>query len=69
MSAATIRINDGAAIALDPVRATKHTTQGVLLTLEGRANGVTLNCALIPLERVRAVIQGLELAEQLARAG
>jgi hypothetical protein len=69
MSAATVRLNGGTAIALDPVRQTRHTTKGVLLTLEGRTPGDTMNCAVIPLDRVRAVIASLELvADQAARA-
>ena len=67
MSAA-VRLNDGAAIVFDAVRATQHTTQGVLLTLEGRVPGNVLNCAIIPLDRVRAVISSLELVAKDAAA-
>jgi hypothetical protein len=68
MSAATVRLNDGAAIVFDAVRATAHTTQGVLLTLEGRIPGNVMNCAVIPLDRVRAVIASLTLVAEQARA-
>lgn len=68
MSAATIRLGDGSAIALDAVRATQHTTKGVLLTLEGRIPGNVMNCAVIPLDRVRALIASLELVAEQARA-
>lgn len=68
MSAATVRLNDRTAIALDPVRGGHGTTQGVLLTLEGRMPGDAFNCAVIPLDKVRAVIASLELvANQAAR--
>jgi hypothetical protein len=67
MSAA-VRLNDGAAIVFDPVRATEHTSKGVLLTLEGRIPGNVMNCAIIPLERVRAVIASLELVAKDAAA-
>lgn len=68
MSAATIRLGDGTAIALDPVQETRYTRQGVLLTLEGRVPGEVMNCAMIPLERVRAVIASLELVADQVRA-
>lgn len=66
MSAATVRINDRVAIAFDPVRETRGTSRGVLLSLEGKIPGDTMNCAVIPLDRVRAVIASLELVAQQA---
>ncbi len=66
---ATVRISDAAAIVLDPIQGDRsgHITRGVLLTLQGRTHGDTLNCAVIPLDKVRAVIASLELvAKQVA---
>lgn len=64
---ARIVINEGCAVALDAVRATAHTTKGVLLTLEGRTPGDCLNCALIPIDRMGALIASLELVYAEAR--
>lgn len=59
---ATIRLRDGSAITLDPVKGTPAApTSGVLLTLEGRHHGELLNCGLIPIDRIGAVIESLRL--------
>lgn len=65
---ARVALNDGTAIALDPIKGTHAApTQGVLLSLEGSTPGNVMNCALIPLDRIRAVIASLELvASQVA---
>lgn len=64
---ATVQLSDGTAIALDPIKGTATTTKGVLLTLEGNTPGEAMNCAVIPLDRVRLVIASLELAAEQAR--
>jgi hypothetical protein len=66
MSTATVRLNSRAAIAFDCVKATEFTSQGVLLTLEGRTAGDVMNCTIIPLDKVRAVIASLELVAHQA---
>ena len=59
---ATVRLSDGSAIQLDPVKASRTApTAGVLLTLEGKHHGELLNCGLIPLDRIGAVIESLRL--------
>lgn len=68
MSAASVRLSERVAIALDPVRETLHTVKGVLLSLEGNVPGNVMNCAVIPLDRVGAVIASLELVAKQARA-
>lgn len=66
---ARVVINEGCAVALDAVRPTANTGRGVLLSLEGRTPGDTMNCALIPLDKIGAVIASLQLvAEQARRA-
>lgn len=66
---ARVALTDGTAIALDPIHGTHAApTQGVLLSLEGRVPGEVLNCALIPLDRIRAVIASLELAAAQVRS-
>lgn len=63
---ATVQLSDRTAIALDPIKGTATTTKGVLLTIEGNTPGDALNCAVIPLSRVRAVIASLELVAREA---
>lgn len=59
---ATVRLSDGSAIQLDPIKGTLAApTRGVLLTLEGKRHGEMLNCGLIPLDRIGAVIESLRL--------
>lgn len=66
---ATVQLNDRQAIALDAIKGRATTTKGVLLTLEGTTPGEAMNCAVIPLGRVRAVIASLELvAKEAERA-
>lgn len=66
---ARVALNDGTAIALDPIKGTHAApTQGVLLSLEGRTPGDVMNCALIPLDRIGAVIASLQLAASQVRA-
>lgn len=65
---ATVRLGDGSAIQLDPVRGTTAApTAGVLLTLEGKRHGELLNCGLIPLDRIGAVIESLRLVAAQVR--
>lgn len=65
---ARVALNHGTAIALDPVHGTDVApTRGVLLSLEGDVTGEILNCCLIPLDRIRAVIASLELVAEQAR--
>lgn len=66
---ARVALNEGTAIALDPITGkTGKTTQGVLLSLEGKVPGQVHNCCVIPLDRIRAVIASLELAAHQARS-
>ena len=66
---ATVRLNAGTALAFDPVRSGhRQVTQGVCLSIEGSTPGQVLNCAVIPLDKVGAVIASLELADRQARA-
>lgn len=66
---ARVTLNEGTAIALDPIMGTRTApTQGVLLSLEGKVPGDVLNCALIPLDRIRAVIASLELVADQVRS-
>ncbi len=59
---ATVRLHAGSAIKFDPVNGTPTSpTRGVLLTLEGKRHGELLNCGLIPLDRIGAVIESLRL--------
>ena len=69
MSSATVRLTEsGTAIVFDSIRGTAtNKTRGVLLSLEGKNPGTVMNCALIPLDRIGAVIASLELAAKAAR--
>lgn len=59
---ATVRLGDGSAIQLDPIQGKSgRMSAGVLLTLEGKKHGELLNCGLIPLDRIGAVIESLRL--------
>lgn len=59
---ATVRLGDGTAVAFDAIQESPHKlTRGVLLTLEGRTPGDVLNCALIPMDKIGAVIASLQL--------
>lgn len=64
---ARIVINEGCAVAIDPVRATEHTTKGVLITLEGRTPGDCLNCALVPMHKMGDLIASLQMVYDEAR--
>ena len=66
---ATVRLGDGSAIQLDPIQGKSgRMSAGVLLTLEGKKHGELLNCGLIPLDRIGAVIESLRLvASQVTR--
>lgn len=54
---ATVQLRQGAAIALDAC----DDHNAVLLTLKGAVYGEMLNCALIPVDRIDAVIASLQL--------
>ncbi len=59
---ATVRLSACSAIQFDPVAGTPAVPmRGVLLTLTGKHQGEILNCGLIPLERIGAVIESLRL--------
>lgn len=66
---ATVRLGDGSALVMDPIMGTAgRIASGVLLTLEGRTHGEVLNCALIPLDKIGAIIESLRLtASQVGR--
>ena len=66
---ATVRLGDGSAIQFDPIQGKEgRTTCGVLLTLEGKKHGELLNCGLIPLDRIGAVVESLRLvASQVSK--
>ena len=66
---ATVRLGDGSAIQLDPIQGKcGRVTAGVLLTLEGKKHGELLNCGLIPLDRIGAVIESLRLVASQVKA-
>ncbi len=66
---ASVRLNQGTAIVFDAIKETQSTQRGILLTLEGKTPGNVMNCAVIPLDKIRAVIASLELvASQAAKA-
>ena len=59
---ATVRLSDCRAIQFDPINGTRTApAAGVLLTLAGRHQGELLNCSLIPIDRIGAVIESLRL--------
>lgn len=65
---AHVHLTNGTSIALDAIKETRTTQRGVLLSLEGRIPGSVMNCAIIPLDRILAVISSLELvADQAAK--
>ena len=65
---ATVRLGDGTAISMDPVEGRPdRVTKGVLLSLEGKKHGEVLNCALIPLDKIGAVIESLRLVASQVR--
>lgn len=69
MTARTSLNDDGTAIAFDPVQGSHAApTKGVLMSIEGPVPGNVLNCALIPIDRIRAVIASLELVAKQVRA-
>lgn len=68
MMSASVRLGDGTAIVFESVNATHtHPERRVLLTLEGKVPGDILNCALIPIDKVPAVIASLQLAASQAK--
>lgn len=59
---ATVHMGNRTAIQFDPVKGTPQLiAAGVLLSIEGKHHGVVLNCCLIPLDKVGAVIASLQL--------
>lgn len=61
----TVRLGDGSAIQFDPIQGKEgRTACGVLLTLQGRKHGELLNCCLIPLDRIGAVIESMLLVQR-----
>lgn len=54
---ATVQLNNGTAIAFDPVAS----KDSVLLSLEGDVTGQIMNCVLIPLDKIAAVMAMLQL--------
>lgn len=67
MTGASLRLNGGCAIALDPIRETSATQRGILLSLQGRVPGSVMNCAVIPLERVPELLATLQMVADQAR--
>lgn len=57
---ATVHVSANAAITLDAVQS----YEAVLLSLQGKNFGETLNCVLIPVSLVDSVIDALRLAAQ-----
>lgn len=68
MSAAHVQLNERCGIAFEAVDGRRTPTRGVLLTLEGSTPGEAMNCAVIPEERVGAVIASLQLVAKQLRA-
>ena len=66
MSAA-VRLNEGTSIVFDAIKETRATPRAVLLSLEGKTPGAVMNCAVIPLDKIRAVIASLELVASQAQ--
>lgn len=59
---ATVHLSNGTHISFDAIAGIKRTTtRGILVTLEGANQGETQTCALIPADRVGAVIESLQL--------
>lgn len=58
---ATVHLKGGTAIVFDAIQETAHTPRAVLLTLQGRAQGDVVTCALIPHDQVAAVLASLQL--------
>lgn len=56
----------GCSIVLDALKPAGERGPAVLLTLEGRIPGNIMNCVIIPLDKIGAVIASLELAESQA---
>lgn len=69
MSAAIIRLGDGSAIVLDMLQGGQNVTRGVLLSLEGKTPGTTLNCVIVPASTLPAVIASLQLVHQQLNGG
>ena len=61
---ATVHVSQNAAIILDVVQSSHVRFEGVLLSIQGRHHGETMNCVLIPVNQVDAVIDALRLAAQ-----
>ena len=70
MSAA-VRLSPTSCIVFEPVSGTSYpgATRGALLTLEGSTPGTTVNCAVIPVDRIGAVIASLELVRSQLLGG
>lgn len=68
---ATVNLGDGTALTFDALPPSHRVPEKrVLLSIEGRHGGETLNCALIPLHRIGVVIASLQLvAKQLQGDG
>jgi hypothetical protein len=59
----------GTRIVLDPLAPNGARGPCVLLTLEGRIPGNIMNCAIIPVDRIAAVVASLQLvAAEAGRA-
>lgn len=59
---ATVHVSASAAITLDVITQNINGPQGVLFSIQGKHHGETLNCVLIPVGQVDAVIEALRLA-------
>lgn len=60
---ATVHLGRGMSLHIDAVQGTPAApTRGVLLTLEYPGHGKLLDCGLIPIDRVGAVIESIRLA-------
>lgn len=65
---ATVHLQNGTSIVFDAIKRTEPKGErAVLLSLEGRVPGTVLNCAIIPIASVRAVVASLELVLEEAR--
>lgn len=61
---ATVHVSQNAAITLDVVQSSHVRFEGVLLSIQGKHHGETMNCVLIPVNKVEAVIDAMRLAAQ-----
>lgn len=58
---ATVHLKGETSIVFDVVQETAYTSRGVLLSLKSGRPGEVINCALIPADRIPAVLASLQL--------